>query len=245
MTARPVLGVICCTRLICGELAQSVMERYLRAAMTHADCAALLVPSLPDLISVAEIASRLDGILLTGSPSNVDSARYGDSGGDGPFDAARDETAIALIDAMIARRRPVFGVCRGFQEINVALGGTLRRDTSQSADLLAHHAPEDIAFDAMFDHLHSVKLTDGGLLARAYGTASLTVNSVHYQGVGTLAPGLAIEATAEDGLVEGYSADIAGACVVAVQWHPEWKTDSNTDSQIFFRLLGRALRDAA
>ena len=245
MTARPVLGVICCTRIVGVEPAQAVMERYLRAAMTYADCAALLVPSLPGLMTVAEIAPRLDGILLTGSPSNVEPGRYGDSGGDGPFDDARDETAMELIDAMIARHRPVFGVCRGFQEINVALGGTLRRDTSRSPDLIAHHAPDDIGFDAMFDHLHSVTLTKGGVLANAYGTASLTVNSVHYQGVGTLAPGLAVEATADDGLVEGYSANIGGARVVAVQWHPEWKPDTNADSQIFFRLLGRALRDAA
>ena len=239
---RPVLGVICCNRMVGSEPAQAVIERYLRAAMVYADVAALLVPSLPDLMTAAEIAPRLDGILLTGSPSNVEPARYGDSEGEGPFDAGRDDAALALIEAMIERRRPVFGVCRGFQEINVALGGTLRRDTSHSPELLRHHAADDVDFDAMFEHRHAVTLSDGGLLRNAYGVPSLVVNSVHYQGVGRLAPGLQVEAAADDGLVEAYSADVEGARVLAVQWHPEWKTGTNADSQIFFRLLGDALR---
>jgi len=242
MAARPVLGIICCNRIVGTEPAQAVMDRYVRAAIAHADVAALLVPSLPDLMTAAEVAPRLDGILLTGSPSNVGSQLYGDSGGDGPFDGARDQTAMALIEAMIERRRPVFGICRGFQEINVALGGTLRRDTSASADLIRHHAPDAVAFDAMFAHHHRVTLAEGGILAGAYGRPALDVNSVHFQGIGTLAPPLAVEARAPDGLVEAFSADVAGAPVLAVQWHPEWQTDTSRDSQIFFELLGRALR---
>ena len=134
--ARPVLGVIACQRTVGTEPAQAVMERYIRSAMVHADVAALIVPSLPDLMSAAEVAPRLDGILLTGSPSNVDPARYQDEGGEGPFDPGRDEIALTLVQRMIDAGRPVFGICRGFQEINVALGGTLRRDTSASEDLL-------------------------------------------------------------------------------------------------------------
>ncbi|MFM5950039.1 MAG: gamma-glutamyl-gamma-aminobutyrate hydrolase family protein, partial [Novosphingobium sp.] len=150
--------------------------------------------------------------------------------------------ALAMVEAMIGRTRPVFGICRGFQEINVALGGTLRRDTSESTDLIAHHAPADASFAAMFDHLHPVVLSDGGVLAEALGKLNLTVNSVHFQGVDTLAPPLTAEALAPDGLVEGYSARIDGAPVVAVQWHPEWDADRNVDSAAFFRLLGRAMR---
>src|SRR3546814_8834040 len=101
-------------------------------------------------------------------------------------------------------RRFVFRSCRGFQEINVALGGTLRRDTSASGDLLRHHAPDGVSFGAMFDHHHKVDLIEGGLLASAYGAQSLDVNSVHYQGVDQLADGLAVEARAPDGLVEAY-----------------------------------------
>ena len=242
MTARPVLGIIACQRTVGAEPAQAVIERYVRAAMRHGDVAALLIPSLPDLMSAREVAGRLDGVLLTGSPSNLESHRYHDEGGEGPFDPGRDEIALGMVEAMIGRTRPVFGICRGFQEINVALGGTLRRDTSASADLIAHHAPDDAPFAAMFDHLHPVALREGGVLAGALGKTALTVNSVHFQGIATLAAPLAVEATAPDGLIEGYSARIEGAPVVAVQWHPEWDADRNPDSAAFFALLGRAMR---
>ena len=239
---RPVLGVIACNRIVGTEAAQAVMERYIRAAMTYADVAALIVPSLPDLMTAAEVAPRLDGILLTGSPSNVATTRYGDDGGDGPFDEARDEIALSMVDRMIEAQKPVFGICRGFQEINVALGGTLRRDTSASDDLIRHHAPDNASFDAMFDHRHPVELVEGGLLAHAYVKSSLKVNSVHYQGIGTLADGLTVEARAPDGLIEAYSARPNGAPLLAVQWHPEWNTENDPDAQTYFHLLGKALR---
>lgn len=243
--ARPVLGIIACNRIVGVEPAQAVMDRYVRAAMVHADVAALIIPSLPDLMSAAEVAPRLDGILLTGSPSNVETSRYGETQGNGPFDPARDEIALSMVGRMVEAGKPVFGVCRGFQEINVALGGTLRRDTSENDDLIRHHAPDGASFDAMFEHLHPVHLAAGGMLARALGKQDLTVNSVHYQGIGRLAEPLSVEARAPDGLVEAYSARINDAPVVAVQWHPEWNTDTNSDSQAFFHLLGRALRGEA
>lgn len=244
-TARPVLGVIACNRTVGVEPAQAVMERYIRAAMTHGDVAALIIPSLPDLMSAAEVAPRLDGVLLTGTPSNVAPERYGEEAGEGPFDSGRDEIALAMVGRMIDAAKPVFGVCRGFQEINVAMGGTLRRDTSASDELLRHHAAEGASFDAMFDHTHPVHLSEGGILARAFGKQDLTVNSVHFQGVGKLGQGLSVEATAPDGLIEAYSAHPNGAPVVAVQWHPEWDAATNPDSAAFFRLLGKAMRGEA
>lgn len=242
MSARPVLGVIACNRIVGTEPAQAVMERYIRAAMTYADVAALIVPSLPELMTAAEVAPRLDGILLTGSPSNVATARYGDDGGEGPFDEGRDEIALSMVDRMIDLKKPVFGICRGFQEINVALGGTLRRDTSANDELLRHHAPDGVSFDAMFDHRHPVELADGGMLASAFAKPAIEVNSVHYQGIGKLAEGLMIEARAPDGLIEAYSARPNGAPLLAVQWHPEWGTENDPDSQTYFHLLGMALR---
>jgi len=242
MTTRPVLGIIACNRMVGSEVAQAVMNRYVRAAMTYADVAALIIPSLPDLMTAADVAPRIDGILLTGSPSNVATARYGETQGDGPFDEGRDEIAMSMVHRMIHTQKPVFGICRGFQEINVALGGSLRRDTSASDSLIRHHAPDDVAFDAMFDHRHAVDLTEGGVLAKAYGKGALDVNSVHYQGIGRLADGLHIEARAPDGLVEAYSARPNGALLLAVQWHPEWDTENDPDSRIYFHLLGTALR---
>lgn len=245
MAARPVLGVICCQRTVGSEPAQAVMERYVRAAMRYADVAALLIPSLPDLMSAAEVAPRLDGVLLTGTPSNVAPHRYGETSGEGPFDEGRDEVALAMVSQMIDAAKPVFGICRGFQEINVALGGTLRRDTSASDDLIRHHAPDGVSFDAMFDHRHPVSLEAGGMLAAAYGKPALEVNSVHYQGIARLADGLSVEAIAPDGLVEAYSARPGGAPLLAVQWHPEWGTEHDPDSQTYFALLGKALRGEA
>lgn len=240
--SRPVLGVIACNRMVGSEVAQAVMNRYIRAAMTYADVAALIIPSLPDLMTAAEVAPRIDGILLTGSPSNVATRLYGDEGGDGPFDDGRDEIAMSMVDRMIDAGKPVFGICRGFQEINVALGGTLRRDTSASDALIRHHAPDDVDFDAMFDHRHPVELADGGMLSNAYAKGALDVNSVHFQGIGTLADGLTVEARAPDGLIEAYSARPNGAPLLAVQWHPEWGTENDADSQTYFHLLGKALR---
>ncbi|WP_333569026.1 gamma-glutamyl-gamma-aminobutyrate hydrolase family protein [Sphingorhabdus sp.] len=240
--SRPVLGVIACNRMVGSEVAQAVMNRYIRAAMIYADVAALIIPSLPDLMTAAEVASRIDGILLTGSPSNVATRLYGDEGGDGPFDDGRDEIAMSMVDHMIDARKPVFGICRGFQEINVALGGTLRRDTSASDTLIRHHAPDDVDFDAMFDHRHPVELANGGMLSNAYAKGALDVNSVHFQGIGTLADGLTVEARAPDGLIEAYSARPNGAPLLAVQWHPEWGTENDADSQTYFHLLGKALR---
>jgi len=242
VSTRPILGVIACNRMVGTESAQAVMDRYVRSAMIHADVAALLVPSLPDLMTAAEVAPRLDGILLTGSPSNVEALRYDNEDGEGPFDPARDEIALTMVSRMIDARKPVFGICRGFQEINVALGGTLRRDTSASDQLLRHHAPAEVSFDAMFDHRHPVNLAPGGILAHVYGRTSLDVNSVHYQGIADLASSLRVEAIAPDGLIEAYSGTIADAQVVAVQWHPEWHADADADSQTYFKMLGRALR---
>lgn len=246
MTVRPVAGIICCTRTVGIEPAQAVMSRYVEATMAHADVAALLVPSLPGRMRAAEVAGRLDGLMLTGSPSNLDPALYGEEIGDapGPFDAARDGMTADLIKAMLDLGKPVFGICRGFQEINVAFGGALRRDMAANPDLIAHHAPDDADFNGMFDHTHEVALTPGGVLARAFAAETAVVNSVHYQGVDRLGEGLAVEARAPDGVVEGFSATVNGAPVLAVQWHPEWKPARNRQSQIFFELFGRALRGA-
>lgn len=240
--ARPVLGIVCCTRRVGGDHAQAVMNRYAAAAMRYGDVAALLVPSLTDLMTAEEVAPRLDGVLLTGSPSNVEPGRYGRSEGDGPFDPGRDTMSLSLIEAMLELGRPVIGVCRGLQEVNVAFGGTLRGDVGANPDLLAHHAPEGVSFTEMFAHQHEVSLTQGGILNRGLGRDRLRVNSVHFQAIDRLGAGLSLEAHAPDGVAEAISARVNGAPVLAVQWHPEWDADENPDSQAFFHLLGAALR---
>lgn len=241
--ARPVIGIIACNRQLGPEAAQAVMSRYVVSALAHADVSGLLVPALPDLIDAPDVAGRLDALLLTGSPSNVAPSRYGDADpGEGPFDAERDEMAERLTRAMWDRGRPVFGICRGFQELNVILGGTLRRDVSAETSALAHHAPDGLDLDAMFGHEHEVALTPDGLLSQLHRTSSLRVNSVHYQGIDRPAPDIVVEARAPDGLIEAFSATVNGAPVVAVQWHPEWRPTNDRASRDWFAMLGRAAR---
>ncbi|UDF04290.1 gamma-glutamyl-gamma-aminobutyrate hydrolase family protein [Asticcacaulis sp. AND118] len=243
--APPVIGISCCHRDFGVEMAQAVMDRYVRAAMTYGQCSAVLIPAITGFFDARSVASRLDGLLLTGSPSNIEPHRYGQSEGEGPFDAGRDEVSFALIECLTLMGKPVFGICRGFQEINVALGGTLRRDLGVApvgSNRLDHHAPADVGFAGMFEHVHDVALTPEGVLARAVGGEALIVNSVHYQGIDRLADGLSVEAVAPDGVVEAFSANIGGAQVLGVQWHPEWQTEAYPDRQAFFHLLGAAVR---
>jgi putative glutamine amidotransferase len=243
--SRPVVGVVCCNRTIGEDRAQAVMDRYVSAAMEHGNVAALLVPSLPGLMTAREVAPRIDGLLLTGSPSNVEPDRYGDGGAadaEGPYDPDRDSMSAALVDACLELGKPVFGICRGLQELNVAFGGTLRRDMGPGGELLPHHAPADADWDGMFAHGHNVALTEGGVLNRATGQRDLWVNSVHFQGIARLGDGLRVEATAPDGVIEAVSAWVNGAPVLGVQWHPEWHTAADPNSMTYFHLLGSALR---
>ena len=240
---KPVVGIMACNRTVGVENAHAVMERYVHAAIRFGDCHALLIPPIMEGFSSGTVTKHLDGLMLTGSPSNIGAHHYGQGGGEGPFDAGRDEVSLAMIECMITMGKPVFGICRGFQEINVVLGGSLRRDVgSRMGAGLSHHAPDGVSFDAMFDHMHDVSLTPGGVLADAYDRDRLRVNSVHYQGVDKLGEGLTVEAVAPDGLIEAISANISGSQVLGVQWHPEWQVDRHPDSQLYFRLMGRALR---
>lgn len=241
--ARPLLGITACTRQLGTERAQAVIDRYVEAAARYAHCVPLLIPARPDLIDAADVAARIDGLLLTGSPSNIEPGRYGDMAeSEGPFDTGRDAMSLALIEAVRAQGKPVFGICRGLQEINVAFGGTLGRDLGDAGRSMSHHAPADADLPAMFAHNHGVALLSGSVLAAALGCDTLCVNSVHYQGIDRLGDGLRVEARAVDGVVEAVSGPLAGPPLLAVQWHPEWRAGDDAASRAFFALLGRALR---
>ncbi|WP_226015866.1 gamma-glutamyl-gamma-aminobutyrate hydrolase family protein [Novosphingobium sp. FKTRR1] len=240
--ARPLLGIVCCIRTFEGEPIHRVIDRYLRAPARFSDVDVVLVPALGALTDHDGMAHRLDGLLLTGSTSNLEPARYGGTQGDGPFDPQRDDTALGLAKAMIAAGKPVFGICRGFQELNVVFGGTLQQLAPSSVE---HHAPAGVTLDAMFAHCHDVALAPGGVIAQGLGAEAICVNTVHFQGVDRLGDGLTIEATAPDGLVEAFSAQVGPAQVLAVQWHPEWDAETNPQSRWFFAALGAALRASA
>lgn len=244
--SKPLLGVIACNRTVAGEIASSVMRRYLVAAAGYMDASLVIIPSLPGFIDVPRLASLIDGLLLTGSPSNIASSRYGNLDPDaaGPFDEDRDEVVKRMLEALAIAGKPVLGICRGLQEINVALGGTLRRDLPTHEYSVSHHAPADADLDSMFSHGHVVHLKRGGILANLYERDEISVNSVHYQGIDCLGAGLTVEATAPDGLVEAVSARLGQAFLLAVQWHPEWRTHDNRESQALFQIFGDVLRGA-
>ena len=236
--ARPLIGVLCCNESL-DRPVQTVASRFVAPLAHISGAIVLLVPAIPDALDASGLTDRLDGLLLTGSRSNVAVARYGRGADEGEIDIARDEVAMTLAARMIERGRPVFGVCRGLQEINVLFGGTL-------APTPTHRLDDDLALDfsARFAHRHAVTLVDGGLLAETVGRCRLEVNSVHGQGIETLGAGLRWEALADDGLVEAVSARPNDADVLGVQWHPEWDVAHAPASRAFFTLIGESMRGA-
>lgn len=236
------LGIGCCQRELEGERIHRVIDRYVQAAAAICDADIVLVPAMEDDSASVGLWRRLDGLLLTGSTSNIMPARYGKRDGAGPFDPARDATNLRLAAQMVDAGKPVFGICRGFQELNVLFGGTL---CDLPAGPVRHHAPASASLEEMFAECHPVDVIDGGILAQCGAGRQMTVNSVHFQGIERLGAGLQIEAVASDGLVEAFSKVSAGVCVFATQWHPEWDFAANPQSRWFFHALAAAVRGGA
>ena len=231
---KPLIGVLCCNEFAERPI-QAVASRFIEPLSRISGATVLLVPALADVMDARCLARKLDGLLLTGSRSDVHTDRYGGDAREGRFDTQRDEVALRLSSHLIEAGRPVFGICRGLQELNVLFGGSLR-------DLTDHHRGEDHAFEHLFEHRHMVDITPGGQLAVATGVDSLSVNSVHHQGIDRLGCGLAVEARSPgDGVIEAFSARPNGGAVMAVQWHPEWDIAERPDRRAVFELLGTEL----
>ena len=240
--SRPVIGIIACGRAVEGEPAQAVKHRYIEGVERFADAVPLIIPSHQSAANAADIVARLDAVLLTGSNSNIEPRHYGSGDpGQAPVDAARDLLSPALIKAAIAAGKPVFGICRGLQEINVALGGTLR-DMRAGVGAGVHHAPDEASLDAMFGHAHAITVPPDSVLAGITGSHELTVNSVHFQTIDRLAPGLVVNATGPDGVVEAIAATATPAPVFAVQWHPEWRPQERPHDLAFWHFVGQIAR---
>lgn len=235
---RPCIGVMSCSCDFRGEPGVYLPSRYVSGISEQLDADILLVPPIPTAARASSILAKLDGIILTGSPSNIEPARYGASEGAGPFDPSRDHVALDLILEAKSRRLPVLGICRGLQEINVALGGTLQDGLGAEDRMLRHHAPAGTDGPGQFSWSHSLDLAPDGLLHRELGTGMVEINSIHYQGIATLGEGLRIEALAPDDVVEAVAAD--DYPIFAVQWHPEMSVESRV-SQAVFSIFGRML----
>jgi putative glutamine amidotransferase len=221
-----------------------VGEKYLRALVDGADAYPVGLPSLAEGFDVLDILDRLDGLFLTGSPSNVEPHHYmGDPSRPGTWhDPERDVAALALIPAAIRAGMPLFAVCRGFQEMNVAFGGSLHQHVHEVPGYRLHKEDPEDPLDVQYAPVHSVEFATDGLLSRITGERRVDVNSLHSQGIDCLGKGLNLEAAAEDGLVEAFTVAGSPGFTLAVQWHPEWKIRTNPVSMAVYRAFGDACR---
>lgn len=242
---KPLLGIVSCSRDVGGRQVHAVSHRYVEPVLERIGAAGLIVPSLTDASSIRQLAYLFDGLFLPGSFSNVNPARYDASASPehGPFDEGRDRTVFLLLEEMLKQGKPVFGICRGFQELNVFFGGSLRCDLGHAPETLTHHLPvhPETDFSQLFALNHAVAIEQGGVLEQVIGRRRIGVNSVHHQGVDRLGSGLKVEALADDGLVEAISWQEGNASVLGVQWHPEWDLATNPVSQAVFDHFGRLL----
>jgi putative glutamine amidotransferase len=246
MSRLPVIGIPADRRLCGKHHFHMVGEKYIDAIAVGAHALPMLVPSLEPALDLAQLIEACDGILFTGSASNVEPHHYG-----GPasspgtlHDPSRDATTLPLIPKAVAAGLPVLAVCRGFQEMNVAYGGTLHQRLHE-VGFSDHREDESQPLDVQYGPAHEVLLEPGGRLRDIAGQDRLEVNSLHWQGVETLGRGLAVEARAPDGLVEAFRVADSKSFALGLQWHPEWQFEKNPFSSALFAAFGEAARRRA
>ncbi len=244
----PTIGVPADRRIVGPHPFHIVGEKYLRAVAAGAGGLPLAIPALAADIDPTHMLEMMDGLLFTGSPSNVEPHHYGGPASEPGtlHDPERDALTLPLILQAIRMAVPVLAICRGFQEMNVALGGSLHQHVERVDGYHDHREDTDVPLDEQYAPAHAVHLVPGGLLASlAEGETELMVNSLHAQGVERLADGVTVEARADDGLIEAFTVDAAPAFTLAVQWHPEWKVVDNPFYLSIFRAFGEACRQRA
>ena len=239
---KPLIGVSACRKQIDPHPFNVVGEKYIDSVVDGADAMAMMIPPLGRRLDIEELLGRVDGLLLTGSPSNIEPQHYGGNNSVPPHDPHRDATTLKLLRRAVERAIPLLAICRGCQEVNVAYGGTLHPQLDQVEGLIRHREDSTRPLDEQYAPTHKLELTDTGLLASLAGTTDVSVNSLHTQGVAKLGAGLVVEATAPDGLIEAFSVQGSAAFSLAVQWHPEWKVAENPFYLAIFRAFGTACR---
>jgi putative glutamine amidotransferase len=237
---KPIVLVPACNRMI-GLHPYHVAGKKYVDFVRLAGCQPLVVP-VAERGELDELLDLAHGVLLTGSPSNVHPSHFGEEVHDPelPLDPARDDWTLPLIPRAIERGIPLFAICRGFQETNVALGGTLHQAVQEVPGHDDHRGRSDTDAEVQYGLSHPVDVVPGGLLEAIVGPGSIQVNSVHGQGVKRLADGLRVEARAPDGLVEAFTLPGTPAFNLGVQWHPEWKAAENPVSMKLLRAFGAA-----
>lgn len=231
-----------------GSPGQRAGDRYIRAVAAIAGAQPLIIPGLPESQDIGHLVEILDGIVLTGARPNVHPGRYGaePSPAYEPYDEGRDAVALPLIRAAVAAGRALFGICRGFQEINVAFGGTLHPEIRDLPGRMNHRMPPgETDPEVIYRLRHSVRLTPGGRLARLFGAEEVIVNSLHGQGLLETGDRIAVEGWAEDGTPEALHVVEAPGFAIGVQWHAEYAADTDPVNHRLFEAFGTALHETA
>lgn len=240
---KPLVGVVCDRKIIDPHPFHVVGEKYIKALADAADVIPVLIPSLGADYDVAEWLSALDGLFLTGAYSMVEPARYQQPNPDGmELDPYRDSASFSAIDYALKAGLPILGVCRGFQELVVATGGSLNAEIHNDSRYHDHREDKNQTLEEQYAKAHSVDTSEGGLLRKITGQQSFQVNSLHVQGAEALGQSAVVEAVADDGLVEAISVKDSPAFSLAVQWHPEWKVLEDDASTKIFKAFGDACR---
>jgi len=247
MTRKPIIGVSADRRIVDPHPFHMAGEKYLRAMIEGSNALPLIIPALGDLMEIDEILANVDGLLFTGSPSNVEPHHYdGRPSEPGTMhDPNRDSMTLPLAKRAFEIGVPVLALCRGHQEFNVVLGGTLHQKVHDVTGLNNHRENPDDSLDEQYGPAHEVNLVEGGLLHGLAGTTTVMVNSLHSQGVEKLAAGVTVEAVAPDGLIEAFVVDSAKGFALSIQWHPEWKVTESEFSMRIFNAFGDACRQYA
>lgn len=221
------------------------IDTYLNAISKISGAQPVILPDLAAETDYESVLSRVNGVVATGSRSNVYPKNYGQAPTPQhePYDHDRDATTLPLIRSAIDHGTPLLAICRGHQELNVALGGTLHTEIQKNTGIMDHRAAEHPDQDVRYRIVHTVTPVKNGLLSRIVGDAPIPINSLHRQAIDRLADGLSIEATADDGTIEAVSVDGAKAFALGVQWHPEYWAASDPVSRQIFEYFGAVIRD--
>jgi putative glutamine amidotransferase len=246
---KPLVGISCCTKLFgaFGMANHAASDTYIQATDNVVGAVPILLPANGERADIPTLLARLDGLILTGSRSNVQPTLYGGPPhAEGtPEDEMRDATTLPLIRAAIRAGLPVLAICRGLQELNVALGGSLHQRIQDLPGHMDHSTPMQPNPRVRQGKAHAVRITPGSWLHRVAGASEIAVNSLHNQGIDRLAPGLVAEAVAPDGIVEAVRVANAPGFAVGVQWHPEYDFRTDAVSRRIFEAFGEAVRGGA
>jgi putative glutamine amidotransferase len=241
---KPVVAIPADFRTLDGNVWHATPHQYVRAAVEGSGVMTFLVPALESGNDADEILDRVDGVLVSGSRTNVHPSLYGQEAteADGPFDPGRDATSLPLIRRALERGVPLLAICRGIQELNVVLGGTLASEIQDMPGISDHRKPDVPELDIAYGIRQNVIVKEGSCLASVLGAGEIQVNSLHRQAISKAAPRLAVEAVAEDGTIEAVSVIDAKAFAVGVQWHPEYWVGKDGPSSTLFQAFGDAVR---